>query len=141
MTIEATPLRKKIAGAGAEGALDLRTPGLIGYVVNYHRQANTCDCNRHKGEPISEESWHTVDVDVYQGKKKERYLDVPCFVYAQGIIDKGLVENDRVWVQFINGDPQYPVVTAYYRHPSGLEQFFNNLKYAISDFFGEIGWG
>jgi len=132
-------LRERIARSGAEGALDRRTSGLIGYVVNYHRPNDTCDCNRHKGATIDKSSWHTVDVQVNQGNRVKEYHDVPCFVYSQGIIDRGLKENDRVWIQFINGDPSLPIVTAYYREPSYETNIFRKLYYAVSDFFDDFG--
>ncbi|QHW35653.1 hypothetical protein GZH47_32665 (plasmid) [Paenibacillus rhizovicinus] len=136
MALDQTPLRQKLAKAGTEGALDTRTSGLIGYVVNYHRQADTCSCKRHQGASIEKSTQHTVDIHVNQGNRVKEFHDVPCFVYSTGIIDKGLKENDRVWVQFINGDASTPIVTAYYREPSVESRFFRNLFYAVGDTFG-----
>lgn len=131
-------IANKIAQKGKKGALEASTHGLIGYVVNYHRQGDTCDCNRHKGAVISKNAQHTVDIEVYQGSRQSMYYEVPCFVYSQGIIDKGLEVNDRVWVQFIGGDANTPIVTAYYREPSDLENYFRNLYFAVSDFFNDL---
>jgi hypothetical protein len=139
MALDQTPLRQKLSKAGTEGALDTRTSGLIGYVVNYHRQGSSCNCKRHAGTSIEKSTQHTVDIHISQGNRVKEFHDVPCFVYSQGIIDRGLKENDRVWVQFINGDPSTPIVTAYYREPSVEEKFLRNLVYSIGDFFGSLG--
>jgi hypothetical protein len=138
MNLDVNPIRQKIAQAGTEGALDLRTPGLIGYVINYHREGSDCNCARHNGVEIKPETRHTVDLVVYQGQKKQEFYEVPCMVYSQGFFDHGLEVNDRVWVQFLNGDINHPVVTAYYRNPSGLDMLVNNFKFAVSDFFHNI---
>jgi hypothetical protein len=122
---------QRISQQGTAGALDRSTPGLIGYVIKYYP-------NSHKIEP---QYRHSVDVEVRQGTQTTKYYRVPCFVYAQGLIDHGLVPNDRVWVQFINGDKGRPIVTAYYREPSQLDMFWEDLKYDIGDFFGRLtGW-
>lgn len=119
---------QRISQEGSQGALDKSSPGLIGYVTKYYGN----------DPALEKEERHTVDIDVPSAGKSEKYYRVPCFVYSQGIIDKGLEENDRVWVQFINGDQKQPIVTGFYREPGSLELFFNNLEYRISDFLGGI---
>jgi|SRR5579875_522350 len=122
---------EKISKKGTQGALDKSSPGLIGYVTKYYP-------NDHR---FPKEQRHTVDVDVKMGTKTTSFKQVPCFVYGQGLIDHGLAVNDRVWVQFINGDHKAPIVTAYYREPSQLDLFWNDLKYGISDFLNGLFGG
>lgn len=142
--------RKQLQDEGASRASEQRSMGLIGKVVNYHpnvgnkefltgdMKGGKCPCNRHQGLQIEAHEMHSVDVDVLYGSKVQRLYSVPCFVYSQGVIDKGFVKNDRVWIQFVNGDPSYPVATAYYREPSQLNLFFNNLRYRVAGFFDEL---
>ena len=59
-------------------------------------------------------------------------------VYSQGLISNGLVKGDRVWVQFINGDTAFPVLTGYYREPSQWELTKNTFQYAAADFLGGL---
>lgn len=134
MAYEQGNVSKRISQEGAEGALDKSTSGLIGYVTNYYPNVTKLD-----GVPLPAAERHSVDVDVPSGSRVIKFSRVPCFVYSQGIIDKGLEVNDRVWVQFINGDKSQPIVTAFYREPGDLDLFWNNLKYRISDFFGSLG--
>ncbi|SFJ66049.1 hypothetical protein SAMN02799624_05432 [Paenibacillus sp. UNC496MF] len=128
MAYEQSEISKRIAGQGKEGALDLSSPGLIGYVTKYYGP-------NHFNDPAIN---HTVDVEVRTGQQVTKYNNVPCFVYSQGIIDHGLSENDRVWIQFINGDQKQPIVTAFYRDPSQAEMFWNDLKYGVSEFFHSL---
>jgi hypothetical protein len=129
MAYEQGSVSQRISRQGTEGALDKSSPGLIGYVTKYYP-------NMYKGKDAPKN--HTVDIDVPSGKGTIKYYNVPCFVYGQGLIDKKLEVNDRVWVQFINGDKNQPIVTAYYREPSQLDLFWNNLKYSISEFFTNL---
>ena len=134
---------------GADRASERRSHGMIAKVVNYHpntgkkkadgtMEGGKCNCDRHEGKKIEAYEMHSVDVDVLQGSKMQRLYSVPCFVYSQGVIDKGFVKNDRVWIQYINGDVSLPVATAYYREPDQLELFFNNLRYQVAGFFDEL---
>lgn len=140
MAIGESHFRKKIGDAGAERAVEIRSNGHIGKVVNYHGftgtkdKAGPCGCDRHKGKKMELYERHSVDVDVLLESKMQRLLSVPCFMYAQGIIDKGFVKNDRIYIQYINGDLTMPVATAYYREPEGLEIFWNNLKYSVGKY-------
>ncbi|WDI05117.1 hypothetical protein PUW25_26465 (plasmid) [Paenibacillus urinalis] len=129
MPMEQGNVSRRISQQGTESALDKSTSGLIGYVTEYYPNASS----------ISKELRHTVDIDVPNGSRTIKYYGVPCFVYSQGVIDKGLEKNDRVWVQFINGDRKQPIVTGYYREPGQLDLFWNNLKFRVSDFFSSLG--
>ncbi len=134
MGYEDKQISKRLIKGGAQSANETNTSGLIGYVTEYYPNATS-----YKGKPLPQEERHTVDIEVANGSRATKYKSVPCFVYSQGIIDKGLEVNDRVWVQFINGDKSQPIVTGFYRDPSGLDLYWNNLKYRISDFFGSLG--
>jgi hypothetical protein len=135
-------LRQKIASEGAARAFERRSYGLIGHVINYHPESYECDCEEHgPGVKLKDFERHTVDVKVLMGKKEQVLKRVPCLVYAQGVIGNGLRRNDRVWVEFINGDPSMPVVTAYYREPSQLQLFWNTFKYSLSNALQELGLG
>jgi len=134
MAMEQGNVSRKISQQGTESALDKSTAGLIGYVTKYYPNATSFE-----GKDLPKEQRHTVDIDVPNGSRVIQYHSVPCFVYSQGVIDKGLEVNDRVWVQFVNGDRKQPIVTGYYREPGQLDLFWNNLKYRISDFFGSLG--
>lgn len=148
--VEGSHFKKNLQDGSAARANETRSPaGLIGKVAFYHPNTTFCECGatdengdvRHpKGgnTKLEAKERHTVDVDVLMGNKMQRWYSVPCFEYTQGLIDKGFVKNDRVWIQFINGDPKLPVVTAYYREPDQLDLFFNNLKYRVAGFFDEL---
>ncbi|HHT7153286.1 hypothetical protein P4388_33960 [Bacillus thuringiensis] len=144
MGVESSQIRKDLQDEGADRASERRSYGLIGKVTDYHPNTGTkteggnCNCSRHKGGKIEVWERHTVDVDVLQGNKIQHLCAVPCFVYSQGVIDKGFVKNDRVWIQFINGDPSMPIATAYYREPDQLELFWNNLKIRVAGFFDDL---
>ncbi|WP_245628918.1 hypothetical protein [Alicyclobacillus shizuokensis] len=135
---ETSHFRKQLAHEGREAAGDTHTSGLIGYVVNFHPAADICNCSRHKGAKIEKDVWHTADIDVFMGRKYQRYVDVPCFVYSQGILDHGLKPNDRVWVEFIGGDKSHAVITAYYRDPSGLEVLVNDFQIGVANFVSKL---
>lgn len=149
MAVGQSNFRKTLQEEGASRASERSSYGLIGKVAFYHPNADICNCgatdssgaDRHpKGSNTKIEPWerHTVDVDVLMGSKMQRLYSVPCFVYSQGVIDKGFVKNDRVWIQFINGDTNMPVATAYYREPDQLEVFWNNLKLKVAGFFDDL---
>lgn len=141
--------RQQLQNQGAERATEQRSLGNIGKVVNYHPntgkkkadgtfEGGICNCDRHQGKKIEAYEMHSVDVDVLMGSKMQRLYSVPCFVYNQGVIDKGFVKNDRVWIQYVDGDVNLPVATAYYREPDQLELFWNNLRYRVAGFFDEL---
>lgn len=141
--------REQLQEGGADKAGERRSHGMIGKVVNYHPntgkknkdgsfEGGKCNCDRHQGGMMESYEMHSVDVDVLLGNKMQRLLAVPCFVYSQGVIDKGFVKNDRVWIQYVNGDASLPVATAYYRDPDQLDLFWNNLKYRVAGFFEEL---
>lgn len=149
MTVEQSSFKQSLGNQGAEKASERRSLGHIGKVVNYHPntgkkkpdgtfEGGACNCDRHEGKKIEAHEMHTVDVDVLLGSKMQRLYAVPCFVYSQGVIDKGFAKNDRVWIQYINGDSSLPVATAYYREPDQLELFWNNLKHRVASFFDEL---
>lgn len=149
MGVESSHFKKQLSDQGAERASERRSEGHIGKVVNYHPntgrklpngsyEPRECYCERHNGDLMQEAEMHSIDVDVLLGSKLQRLNSVPCFVYSQGVIDKGFERNDRVWIQYINGDPNLPVATAYYRDPKQLELFFNNLKYRVVGFMDEL---
>lgn len=138
MGVESSHFRNQLSEQGAERASERRSQGHIGKVVNYHPNQGKCDCDRHNNATIETSERHSVDVDVLLGSKLQRLNSVPCFVYAQGLIDKGFKRNDRIWIQYVNGDPNLPVATAYYRDPGQLELFFNNLKYRVANFMDEL---
>jgi hypothetical protein len=139
--MEQSQITQRISKQGAEGARDTSTSGLIGYVTTYYPNAHFFEDKDKKVKELPAEQRHTVDVEVRQGTKSTMYYRVPCFVYGEGLIDHGLQPNDRVWVQFVNGDKGRPIVTAYYREPGSLDLFWNDLKFAIGDFFGSLtGW-
>lgn len=149
MGVESSHFKNQLHEQGAMRAMEKSTLGHIGKVVNYHPntgkkksdgsvEGGICPCDRHLGGKMEAYEMHTVDVDVLRGSKMERMCAVPCFVYSQGVIDKGFVKNDRVWIQYINGDSTMPIATAYYREPAQLELFWNNLRYRVAGFFGEM---
>lgn len=149
MTVEPSHFKQSLHNGGADRASEQRPVGHIGKVVNYHPntgkknqdgtyEGGICTCDRHEGKKIKAHEMHTVDVDVLLGQKMQRLYSVPCFVYSQGVIDKGFVKNDRVWIQYINGDSSLPVATAYYREPDQLDLFWNNLKFRVASFFDEL---
>jgi|GEM_PF-3333443 len=149
MTVEQSSFKKGLYEQSADRASERRSYGLIGKVAYYHPNTTYCSCGatdqfgneRHpKGRktPLAKHERHTIDVDVLLGNKIQRLYSVPCFVYSQGLIDKGFQKNDRVWIEFVNGDPNMPVATAYYREPDQLDLFFNNLKYRVAEFFDEL---
>lgn len=147
--VEQSNFRRGLEKQGADHANERMSIGHIGKVVYYHPNSGSkladgtivpgvCSCGRHEGKKMEFYELHTVDVDVLEGTKMQRLQAVPCFVYSQGLIDKGFVKNDRVWIQYINGDPAYPVATAYYREPDQLELFWNNLKHRVASFVDEL---
>jgi len=149
MAVGESNFKQNLGNQGAEKASERRNFGNIGKVVNYHPNVGSknadgsmkggkCNCDRHEGKKIKAHEMHSVDVDVLMGNKMQRLYSVPCFVYSQGVIDKGFVRNDRVWIQYINGDTSLPVATAYYREPDQLELFWNNLKHRVAGFFEDL---
>jgi hypothetical protein len=149
MTVESSSFRQGLQNEGADRAGEKRSHGHIGKVVNYHPnsgkknkdgtfEGGVCSCDRHEGSKMKSHEMHTVDADVLLGNKMQRLYSVPCFVYSQGVIDKGFQKNDRVWIQYINGDSSLPVATAYYREPDQLELFWNNLKHRVAGFFDDL---
>lgn len=149
MTVEKSSFKQGLENQSAERASERRSLGNIGKVVNYHpntgrRNKNgtfdggICNCDRHDGAKMASHEMHTVDVDVLLGSKMQRLYSVPCFVYSQGLIDKGFQKNDRIWIQYINEDSSLPVATAYYREPDQLDLFWNNLKHRVAGFFDEL---
>ncbi|ECP9029741.1 hypothetical protein FU976_07965 [Campylobacter jejuni] len=147
--VEQSHFKQSIQNQGAERASERSSQGLIGKVAFYHGNTTFCECGstdaqgniRHPDgakTKLPAEERHTVDVDVLLGNKLQRLYSVPCFVYSQGLIDKGFKKNDRVFIQYINGDPKMPVATAYYREPDQLDLFFNNMKYRVAEFFDDL---
>lgn len=129
---------------------DVISGGVIGRVVRYHppkgnapeldgsdKKAGRCFCSRHKGRRMEMFERHTVDVEVTTEMKTTVWEAVPCFMYAQGIIDHGFRENDKVYIQFINNDLSHPVAIAYYRPPTKLDNFWNSLKFSMANFVDE----
>lgn len=112
---------ERLAKAGAMRADEQRTHGFIGYVTKYYPA--TFKNKRYA---------HTCDVNVIRGNRTEKLSKVPCFVYSSGLIDKGLEENDRVWIQYINGDPSMPIITGYYREPTTWDYFKTSIYYSVS---------
>ncbi|RHW32001.1 hypothetical protein [Oceanobacillus profundus] len=131
-------LRESISKEGAKQSKEESSHGLIGHVIRYHPESFKCYCDEHKDQEFKDTERHTADVKVYRGKKDEILKRVPCMVYSQGIISNGLVKGDRVWVQFINGDTAFPVITGYYREPSQWELTKNTFQYAAADFLGGL---
>jgi len=125
-------IKDQIAKQGSEKAKEQVNFGLIGHVIEYYPETFS-------NEKLNQN--HTADVKVLLGKKEQILYRVPCFVYGDGFFSHGLKKNDRVWVEFINGDTTYPVITAYYREPTQLQLFVNSLKYGIASFFSEMGAG
>lgn len=131
-------IKRQIVKSSAREAFEQNTPGLIGFVIRYHREAKTCNCDVHKTEPFLDEERHTADVLVNMGQQDQVLKAVPCMVYSQGIISNGLKPNDRVWVQFTGGDLSLPVITGFYRNPSQWETIVGSFKFAVADAFSEI---
>lgn len=140
MRVDKGSFRKSLINEGGARGTEMYTHGVIGKVVHYHPKANVCDCPRHRenGGALPKEEMHSVDVDVLSGTKIERLYGVPCFVYSQGVIDHGFKPNDRVYIQFVNGDKQYPIAIAYYREPDTLELFWNNLRFGVGRIFKSL---
>lgn len=147
--VESSHFRQNLHNQGAERASERSSFGHIGKVAFYHGNTTFCECGATDAEGnirhpegaktnLPKEERHTVDVDVLLGNKMQRLYSVPCFVYSQGLIDKGLKKNDRVFIQYINGDPKMPVATAFYREPGQLDLFFNNMKYRVAEFFDDL---
>lgn len=129
---------------------DIISGGVIGRVLRYHppkgnapekegsdKKAGRCFCSRHNGQRMEMFERHTVDVEIVTERQKTEWKAVPCFMYAQGIIDHGFKENDKVYIQFINNDLSHPVAIAYYRPPNKLDNFWNSLKYSMANFVQE----
>lgn len=127
---------------------DVISGGVIGRVTAYHppkgnkddgsdKKAGRCFCERHKGKRMEMFERHTVDVEVVTEQKTTIWEAVPCFMYAQGIIDHGFKQNDKVYIQFINNDLSHPIAIAYYREPTRLDGFWNSLKYSMANFVQE----
>lgn len=132
-------LRDTLANEGASRSLEQRTSGLLGYVVRYHPESLQCTCSEHGlGVKVEDTERHTADIVVNMGKRDQMLKRVPCMVYSQGLISNGLVEGDRVWVQFVNGDISHPVITGYYREPSQLEIVTNTFKYSVANVFSHM---
>lgn len=145
-----TNFSERIIKDSTENTRDQINGGIIGIVINYHppkgggsdqdgtdKKAGRCFCDRHNGERMKMYERHTVDVEIVTEKKKEIWNAVPCFMYAQGIIDHGFKKNDKVFINFINNDLAYPVAIAYYRNPKRLDNFWNSLKYSMANFVQE----
>lgn len=98
--------------------------GLIGVVTKYYPATYT-----------NKKHAHTVDVKIYRTNSYETLEKVPCFVYSTGLIDYGLQENDRVYIEYINGDPTLPIVTGYYREQTTWDFFKNSVVYAQTSIF------
>ncbi len=128
MGVEQSYQKKQLQEGGADRASERRSYGLIGRVINYYPQASQVD----------EVHQHTVDVEVLIGSKVETLAYVPCFTYSHGVISKGFKKNDRVWLEYINGDPKMPIVTGYYREPTQLGIFFGALKFAVGNILDEF---
>lgn len=147
--VEQSHFKKRLQNQGAERASEQSSFGHVGKVAFYHGNTTFCECGatddfgniRHPDgakTKLPAEERHTVDVDILLGSKMQRLYAVPCFVYSQGVIDKGFEKNDRVFIQYINGDHTKPVATAYYREPGQLDLFFNNMKYRVAEFFDDL---
>lgn len=121
--------RANLAREGAETTREQSRFGLIGRVEKYHPPTLA-----KKGKDLE----HTADVRVMMGEKSQTLKNVPCFVYGSSKFDYGLYKNDRVFVNFLNGDLQYPVITGYYREPSFSDRFFNTIRYGVSAVLEEI---
>jgi hypothetical protein len=147
--VEQSHFRKGLESRSAERASEQSSLGHIGKVAFYHGNTTFCECGATDGEgnvrhpdgaktDLPAEERHTVDVDILMGSKMQRLYAVPCFMYSQGLIDKGFQKNDRVYIQYINGDHTKPIAIAYYREPGNLDLFFNNLKYRVAGFFEDL---
>lgn len=137
-------ISSQISAEGAEQALEASAGAHIGVVINYHGNVTSCKCERHKSDTIEEDERHSVDVEIQAGDKKEILYSVPCFVYAQGVIDHGFVKDDRVLIQYINGDRTMPVASSYYREVGQLELFWNSFKEKAASVFLDLlplNWG
>lgn len=150
------PIRERIVSQAAKGAYHLRTPGLIGHVIKYYPPGiddyEKEEVEKHLTEiyrgyaqddmqiKISDISdiWHTADVVVKQGEETQTFYNVPCFVYGHGLIDKGLEVGDQVWIQFINGDINHPIITGYYRTREGWNLFNEAMKLILPDFISKL---
>lgn len=126
-------IRKRLTDEAAERSEEISSHGLIGYVEEYYPEVFLGEDEAYKN--------HTADIKVFTQNQQEIYKHVPCFVYSHGMINKGLVKNDRVWVEFINGDQEMPIVTAYYREPTQIGIFFNNLKFSVANTMNSIFGG
>jgi hypothetical protein len=133
-------IKDQIAKDGASRSAEQSTSGLIGHVIRYHPESLQCTCDEHGlGAVLKDTERHTADVKVMMGKKEEELKRVPCMVYSQGIVSNGLVPGDRIWVQFVNGDSAFPVITGFYREPSEWEIMSNTFKYAVANVFNFMG--
>ena len=110
--------------AGINKNSQATSSGLIGVVTKYYPATYT-----------NKKHAHTVDIKVYRANTYETLEKVPCFVYSTGLIDHGLQENDRVYVEYVNADPTLPIVTGYYREPTSWDFFKNSIQYATTNIF------
>lgn len=101
--------------------------GLIGVVTKYYPATFA-----------NKKYAHTADVKINRTNSYEILEKVPCFVYSTGLIDYGLQENDRVYVEFANGDSSLPIITGYYREPTTWDFFKNSVQYTVSNIIDMI---
>lgn len=101
--------------------------GLIGVVTKYYPATFS-----------NKKYAHTADVKINRTNSYEILEKVPCFVYSTGLIDYGLQENDRVYVEFANGDASLPIITGYYREPTTWDFFKNSVQYTVTNIIDMI---
>ena len=128
----------QIAEAGRERASETSAHVHMGTVINYHGNVINCKCERHAGEKLEEDERHSIDVEITTGDKTEILHSVPCFVYSQGVIHNGFLRDDRVLIQYMDGDKTMPIASAYYREPSQLDVFWNDFKQRVAGIFLDL---
>lgn len=120
--------RNRLAKEASSKSKEQSQFGVIGRVVEYYPPTLT-------SRPEIE---HTADVRVMMGAKSQVLKRVPCFVYGSSAFDYGLYKNDRVFINFMDGDLQHPVITGYYREPKLGQRFFNTIQYGVSKVLEDI---
>jgi hypothetical protein len=129
----------KIAKKGASKARERYQPGVIGHVQAYHPIIDDVirwlkNGNKEKAAATG----NTADVKAIIGKRTETYKNVPVCVYSQEIVQGGLEKNTRVWIEFINGDLQHPIITSVYYPPTAFDYITNAFTFGVARSFSGL---
>lgn len=118
MALEKKPWRQQLLKQTESNAKEKNQMPIFGRVIDYHPVASICNCIRHQGDKINENTWHSVDIEVLIFTKKQLFYDVPILEKAGGLDASPPACGDRALVVFLHGDFLTPVVIGW----------MNNLK-------------